>query len=604
MSKRKNKKSSIANEPNLTHKNQLQSILYFLIMLIFNIVLINRITSNNIYTAYHTGLQLLAYILIYNLSFLIFYNYLFPTFKKKTTLYLYIGIGISILYIYIISFYPVLELNGDNAGYLSRAQSMLSGKGFRNIWLPNEPFDATLKSIGFSILNIPFILIFGLNNYIGLKLLEFLSVFVGFFFMYKYFENKLKKYQLFLLVILVATYSQIIHFSSIIMTESVAFALLFLIMYLLEKYIDNTTPLNIKKILGILGIAFLLVYTFTTREAMFALLGAVPLYLLIKKRWKEFFLLSFFIGIFFGGYLLYSRHLKSLNQSLHLIQNITAGKDNNPSILTFIFGKLEHSGLRLKTIWTTLLVLSQKIKGNPDIGQYKNIFGNIIILFIFSTGIFIRIKKKLSLHIYDLFAIILPIIVMISWSASIDAVVFSRYYYPLIPFIFYLFILGLQPIEDFLQKFHFQYLLPLIIFSFFLIFSSTMNTKEVYSAKHHYAPAVQHFIDACHWIDKNLPQNIIIANRKSTLAYIWAHRKSMHYFNDKLYTRYDPFSNKFEEDTLKYYKDNHIQYIILDAFSYDAYNKILPIIKNNMEEFKVIYATQKPQTYVLQVLRN
>ena len=52
---------------------------------------------------------------------------------------------------------------------------------------------------------------------------------------------------------------------------------------------------------------------------------------------------------------------------------------------------------------------------------------------------------------------------------------------------------------------------------------------------------------------------------------------------------------------MKYYKNNNINYITLDSFSSCAYNKILPLVRNNPELFKVVYSPKQfnlPENYI------
>ena len=244
MSKKRSKRKVDSQVPAQKGQNFNVMLVSAVLIIILNILIINSVINNKFYNAFHTGLQLLAYLTVYNIGILLFYNFNYSVFSKRTKNLLYIILGISIFYVYIISFYGVLDFNGDNAGYLARAKSLIMGKGFRDIYRPGEPYSSALKSIGFSLLNIPFILIFGLNNYVGLKLLELISAFGALFFIFKYFEDKLEKDKLFLLVLTLSVFHQIIQFSSIIMTESVFLFLMFGIMYFTEKLLTKKKIYN------------------------------------------------------------------------------------------------------------------------------------------------------------------------------------------------------------------------------------------------------------------------------------------------------------------------------------------------------------------------
>ena len=62
-------------------------------------------------------------------------------------------------------FDPKIASGGDNAVYIILADSMLSGKGYRNIHLPEEP-QHTLYPFGFPLLLVLPMLIFGRNIFV------------------------------------------------------------------------------------------------------------------------------------------------------------------------------------------------------------------------------------------------------------------------------------------------------------------------------------------------------------------------------------------------------------------------------------------------------
>lgn len=577
-------------------------VLYFFIQAVFSFLLIQQVTASKFYGAYHAPLQLLAYLMIYSVVFLLFYDFHYRVFSAKTRYGLYAGLGLSVLYMYVISFYPALEMNGDNAAYLSRAQSLIEGKGFRALWLPTEPYESTLKGLGFSLLNIPFILLFGLHNYAGLGSLGVLSVFAGLFFIYKYFKGKTDNDKLFLLLVLVLLYSQIVHFSSIIMTESPSLMLLFIILALAEKELDNERALDGKKVLMIALVAFLCMFLFTVREAFILLLGVIPLYLFIRKKWKEAVLFGLFAGLGLASYLLYSRHLKALNLALNLVE----AQDKAFASVSFIqyYADLLWTNLKnfsLRSVYDSMLVITQKIWGDPDRHQYNGVLGNLAVLAVLALAVYDRIKQKVKICLYDLLSLLFIPMIIFFWGSRTDYVVFSRYYFPLIPAVFYYFILGLSFLTRFIRNRKYALYPFLIVASFMLLHSFSMNLPYVYIAKNPYQPAEAHFIRACEWIGENTDPKAVIATRKSTLSFIWASRKSMAYFDDGKYTRYDNFSPEFERDTLEYYKKNSVDYIILDAFSAEAYYKILPVIRNHSAVFKVRFVTPRPETYVLEL---
>ena len=184
--KKKNKKYDIEKKSNTT-KTSNYLFLKILLIIVLNIIFIPKITNNQFYKAFHYWFQLVLYVLLFNSILFMLANLHIPFFKPALLKKIFIGIGILIIIMYIISFLPVLDMNGDNAGYMLRSKSIIEGKGFRDSWVANEPYTANLKSIGFSILYTPLLYFFKFNIFI-LKLLPTLLTFLFFYFLYYFYK--------------------------------------------------------------------------------------------------------------------------------------------------------------------------------------------------------------------------------------------------------------------------------------------------------------------------------------------------------------------------------------------------------------------------------
>lgn len=80
-------------------------------------------------------------------------------------------------------FDPKIHAGGDTCAYMSLAQSIVQGKGYRNIYLEGEPPHRTYPP-GMALLLAPFVALFGLNV-IVLKFVIVLTGGVGFLFFQK-----------------------------------------------------------------------------------------------------------------------------------------------------------------------------------------------------------------------------------------------------------------------------------------------------------------------------------------------------------------------------------------------------------------------------------
>ena len=79
-------------------------------------------------------------------------------------------------------FDPKLGTGGDNVVYTILAESLISGKGYKNIYIPDEPAH-TQYPFGFPLLLSSFLLVFG-SSIIALKFLIFLTGCGVLYFMY------------------------------------------------------------------------------------------------------------------------------------------------------------------------------------------------------------------------------------------------------------------------------------------------------------------------------------------------------------------------------------------------------------------------------------
>jgi hypothetical protein len=586
-------------------------LLFLLVQVVLSVYLVIRVTGSGYYAEHHAPLQLPVYLVLFNCALMLFRHYAARPFGAGSVRLFWWLLGLSGFLVYVFSFYPVLDLSGDNAAYLSRAQSVIEGKGFRNLWLANEPFESTLKGVGFSLLNIPMILVFGLNNYIGLKLLDLAATFGGIFFLYRFFENKMDRGYAFLLAALVGLHSQIVHFSTIIMTESMSFFLLFFSLYLTDRFVAETERTTWKTVLASAGLGLLVFFSFTVREALIGLVAVLPLFLVLRKRWLEAAAGVAVIGACFLGYAALSSHLKHLNETYGLVAAGQSGGIQSSSFVRYYLDLLLTTvkTMNLKPFWDAVLVITQKVVGDPDLPQerYKVIL-NLLVLAVCLAGAARRIAQKARISSYDLFFFVLLFVVVFSWGSQTDYGVFSRYFYPLIPFVFFYFILGVQFAAEkvrFAKPAH----LTAAVLGLSFVFMFGMNTSAVYASKYPYSPQVLNFISACGWIKQNTPKETVIADRKSTLGFIWSGRKSMHFYNDSVYSRYsfgDPaFSfQQFQTNTLNYYRSNRIEYVIIDTFS-EAYGVILPVVRNNPGLFTLATQFGRPQaTLVLRFDRR
>ncbi|MDD5066884.1 MAG: hypothetical protein PHF84_07530 [bacterium] len=508
---------------------------------------------------------------------------------------------------YIISFYPVLDMNGDNASYLLRAKSLLAGKGFRDLYLINEPLVTHLRGFSFSLMYVPLLYLFH-YNFILLKLFPFICTFLLFFFIYHFYRKKMELFRVFILVVFVALNSQIVHFSSLIMTENVFLAFLVLFFILLEK--QTRLEFNGKSILYSILLVFFSFICYMIREAGIAILVIGPLYMLITKKIKFLLVMLFVLLLIFGGYLKYSGHLRNLNMTAQQQSetSVTADAESSKEPKTFserswiqiyppMIIEMALSLTKPEQIKKAFTVMAQKFVGDPDENIFELNWLKILAVLVLLSGIYFKIRSKGGFNYYDLFGIFTFLFLT---SSAGDPVVLSRYFIILIPLFYVYFFQGLSGITSFLPQLVRNTVL-LSVCGLMLASLLTINCKRVYQARNPYPPVLQFYIQSAEWVKKNVPSGALVSSRKSSLYYIWSDHKCIHYFDDLKYSRDDRWSRQFEADTLKYYQKNRIRYVVWDSFSSDAVDKILPIIQNHPDLFEVMYSPAQfniPENYI------
>ncbi|MBU1076240.1 MAG: hypothetical protein KKH98_03035, partial [Spirochaetes bacterium] len=358
--------------------------------------------------------------------------------------------------------------------------------------------------------------------------------------------------------------------------------------------------------LKLAGMNALLFFTALIRKAGFLYVGAIPFMQLLKKKWKELIISIITLVLILFIYLGYQSRLKQANKEL-IAQNKTVDIRIDRSVINEFTYLIEHIKKKAPTILkNTPLVYAQKLLGNPFAVYNRNTnLLHYLIFIILITGVIMSLKKEIK--IFDLHFVFLAGSFL--FFSHFDPIVYARHTAIIFPFIYFYILKGtgfylskLKIKEQSITS------IKVLLCTVFILINMNSVSSFVVAAKSGFHPLFKDFISACKWIDTNTPKDSAIASRKSTLAYAWAGNKtSIHYFSQKGgATRYSAWSKKLEYNTLKMYYDDNINYLILDSFSPDAYQKVLPIIQHAPNAFQVIHrlGSNNRFTYILQIRKD
>lgn len=478
----------------------------------------------------------------------------------------------------ILLFDPKLFTGGDNAVYIALAESIASGKGYKNIYLPEEP-PHTQYPPGFPLLLAIFIAIFG-KNILILKFVIFLTGVGAIIFMYN-IANKIFKENSSWYLFFYISIPALVIYNHWILSE-----IPFLFFSLGSIYFFILSQENKKFWLFILSSIFAIT-TFFIRTAGISLIAGFILYLFFNKKYKY---LIIFLILFLLFFIPWEIRNSSVSTSGGYLDQLLA-KDPYQMELGRI-GFIEI----LQRIWENFIFYTFTIIPATLLPVLKAeimlILTGIILLFFVIAGIIKRIKNFTLIDVYFLMSVIVLFIWPKVWSSD-------RFFLPIIPvFIIYVFT-GLHWLQNKLKS---KYFLPAIIgISIFLnIFNIipqvkiTLANNIAYIKGNHYAGYPvdwQNYFRVIEWLGKNIPEDKIIMARKPEFVYLLSGRKSFCY----------PFTSDIEKINSAIQKAD---YIILDSFYWTGttYRFLLPVLQKTQEKFDVVHKTKNPEFFLLKVL--
>ena len=150
----------------------------------------------------------------------------------------------------------------------------------------------------------------------------------------------------------------------------------------------------------------------------------------------------------------------------------------------------------------------------------------------------------------------------------------KRFILPILPFIcFYTFVGGYYILRYFFKKQYPFY----IIFSFLIILNLAQCPFKNYTLKDLPLP-LRNFILLHQWIKNNLPKDKVIISRKPTVTYLLTGNKAICY-------RFSPYPKQIWQQIIK----NKVKYIIVDAFSAETYQYLLPFLYTYKDKLLLLH---------------
>ncbi|GEM_PF-6162442 len=507
----------------------------------------------------------------------------------------------------LLQFNANLDLSGDNMEYILKAKSLAQGMGPRLYHMIGRPLQPRMYNVGISLIMAPIIACTGDINLILIKipfvLMTIGSLFLFYILLRKWFDETLAV----LLTVALGMQRQILHFSSIAMTENAYIFFMMLSVWLIQSYDEKEKWFDWRGIL----IGFVMFFSFLVRNAGILAAGMPIIYFLVKKNIKKAVVIFIILMVCAGGFLftLHSLQKQKNNEDAAAAIEVYTGETTGSYLQRIL--SLDLSS-RLNSIGDLVAALSMKTGSEPDRFEKFTIIliallGLMLIGFIFDC---IRDQTGVA---YIVLLYILGLIIGIG-EGNIGYQRYSRYVVPLIPFIFILLLFGVQRVLEFLSGVMTiseknRHVIPVLFIV--LLFGGLMHGAALeYHTKEQLRRYPPHFInswiDCGQWIKEHTDADIHCVARKERLFSYYADRQTDHY----VYYQMDAWKDKAPENmyfttqqylTLRDYMHKKVAYLAVDNWTGlyingDAFQRIIRMVSAFPECFALEYV---PRQYVL-----
>lgn len=473
-------------------------------------------------------------------------------------------------------FDPKLHTGGDNARYIILAESIASGQGYKDMYLPEEP-PHTQYPPGFPLLLALPILVFG-SNVIILKCIVLLMGVASVFFMYRIgeclFREKINMIMPYYLSIPI-----LIEFNHWILSE-----IPFLCFSLGAVYFFIKARAHKEYFYYISFI--LATYSVFIRTAGISLIIAMLLFLLLKKQYKYMLILLLIFLVVFVPWQI--RNMRIPHEGGYLEQLLA----KRPYWMES--GKAGFRDLIMRGwknfVFYAALGLPLTLLASVASPWMVRILGLIFIILII-IGMLERRKHFSIIEFYFPLGLLILLVWPLVWATE-------RFLLPLLPiFVIYIFF-GLFWLE---RKIKVAFFAPLVtgLFVFLNVLTIGSEARDMFTNNIEYMkgntyagykPDWRHYFNVIAWIKENIPEDELIMSRKPEFVYFLSKHKSFAH----------PFS--FDQDKVEEAFERS-DYIILDNFTWTIASKhyLRPVIEKQIERTQLIYVTETPRFYLIKV---
>ena len=505
-------------------------------------------------------------------------------FAKNRPWLLLLLLGVVFIFVYAYTLDHKLDLNGDNANYITCARNMADGLGYSVVG-PNGVVPAQQYPPGYSaILSVAIRL--GLDNLLFFKCLNGFFLFASIALLFLAFGRLVKQDWLsFSIAGLLIMSPLLLHFAGMAMSEmSYLFCVTVSMVAMLMYHSTANKPFYKNGWFYLIFVAA--VGSYYIRSVGTSIIFALLVFFLFRKEWKQALVSLGGVIILVLPWVIRNKVYGIQSRYFGTIMTVNPWRPDEGTISSFsemwhkMITNLDETVIRgFKEVLFPFLQVSNEPSSVGGV-----ILGVILVLIIFYGAWNMKTWRWMMLAF-----IIANMGIFALWHGGNG----TRYVTPIVPVLYFCFYYGIWSLIARIPKLELKEhsLWALVLLLMVLPMRAPVRAMHEQSNRP-YPTAYKNYFKLAKQIEKSQPQGTVVACRKPELFHYYApHICAVHY-------KYDRDAKIVIQDML----DKNVSFVILDQLGYSSTALYLyPAIQAYPQLFPVVDVTGAPQTYLLKL---
>jgi len=499
------------------------------------------------------------------------------------------GLVLVHILLVVLLFDPKPFIGGDNAGYMILAESIETGQGYRDIYLPDAPQHTKYPPLYPVLLTI--VGLFG-GGLIAFKVLSAIFTSISVVFAYLLARTRFSWQAALAVAAPFALNPVLLYYSHWVLSEASFVALTLVALWASERMDDSLGWLALVLVAGLLA--------YLTRAAGLPLLVAVLVAIGWKRAWRRLAVAGIAMAPVVVGWWLWGR-IAGASDSQAYASEFLLVNPYDPAM-----GYVGPGGLLARIVNNVRLyaveVLPQSLAGVTP-GGGVNLFALLASLLIVGLALVAWVRGIRRFRVLELFMVFYAGLIFLWPEMWTD----RRFLLPLLPVLFMLAALGINWCFDFIRVKPRTWMIPIVGLMLALLTvpdhvrsaSFSRDCMRLYRQGDMlacYPPPWRAFVEAADWVAVNTAEDAIVVNRKPRLFYLFSGRRGDVY----------PFTSD-DDEMLAFLDDISADYVLVANLSATTYRYLVPVIRSVPDRFVVEHTVgdpSAPSAWVLAYLRS